>query len=417
MVNEINWDVQTARQQVDLAKSQLKSAVSNVYPQLGINGNYTRELAIPNVTLAPNTPLNPTPDPVTEKAYNEQIFTGMANLQQVVFDNRVFSGIKYEKIGLVNAKANFEQVRAQAKLQASRLFFQILLDKRLVDVYQANVSYSEENYKDIKEGYENGTASQYDLLRAEVQLANSKPALIEAKNNLVLAQNSLRVLLAKDPQAKIGFTGSIYDDEPNRVDVSLARNLMLSSVTYQEALWNAKQAEQNVKVSLGDLWPSLNIDGAYIHKFDKLDQESGNVAAGARYNFYIGLRLSYSLFSGFGRRESIRQSKLALDIANIRVLQQEQNLNEQITQAQLNVNQAVDQIEAQRTSLTAANKAVEISFTRYREGAGTLLEILDTQAAYVTAESNYAKAYYQYLLSEARLQFLTTGFSDAYLSE
>jgi outer membrane protein len=67
--------------------------------------------------------------------------------------------------------------------------------------------------------------------------------------------------------------------------------------------------------------------------------------------------------------------------------------------------EARKRIEAQQKSLSQAEKALQISQTRYRSGIGTQLELLDTQVAMTLAKTNYSQAIYDYLTAKADWQY------------
>jgi outer membrane protein len=67
--------------------------------------------------------------------------------------------------------------------------------------------------------------------------------------------------------------------------------------------------------------------------------------------------------------------------------------------------EARKRIEGQEKNISQARKALSIAETRYKNGVGTQLELLDTQVAMTRAQTNYAQAMYDYLVAKAEWQY------------
>ena len=79
-------------------------------------------------------------------------------------------------------------------------FFDTLLAREKITVQEQNIQLLEDQLQDSKNRYEAGAVSQFEVLRAEVELANAQPELIRARNGFKIAIEELRQLLGF-PQA------------------------------------------------------------------------------------------------------------------------------------------------------------------------------------------------------------------------
>jgi outer membrane protein TolC len=116
----------------------------------------------------------------------------------------------------------------------------------------------------------------------------------------------------------------------------------------------------------------------------------------------VGLSLSLPVFDGFRREARIEQATIDKDKLQLSKSKVEEGLKIQLVQAQLKMNEAKERILAQEKSLKQAERAVEIAQSRYKNGIGTQLEILDTQSSLTMAQTNYSQAIYDYLVSKAQ---------------
>ena len=394
-----NYDIQIAQLSVQKAEEQITEAYSGAWPKLSFSGQYTRNLKSPVLFIPPNTPFNPSPNTLTFSIGAKNSYNLGVTLSQTIFDPRLGTAIsiakKYSKYsGLTNESAK-DDVIAQVK----ESFYNVLLSKKLVEVNEKGYKVAQANYENTGALYKQGAASEYDYLRAEVQLANVKPMLIEARNNLQLAKNALKNLLALDLNTTIDVEGE-FKVEKVSPDLMERSNEILkdSNPALQQLSLQKLILEENVNIEKAAYLPTLSAFGNYNW------QTQDNTFNFSNYNWAntitVGLSLTYTLFDGFKRSARIQQAKI--DVENLEVTKNktEAGLKIGLMQSKLKMEEALDRIQAQEKSVQQAQRALEIAQTRYKEGVGTQLEILDTQNSLTQTRINYEKAVYDFLVAK-----------------
>lgn len=394
-----NYDIQIAQLGIQKAEEQITEAYSGAWPKLSLSGQYTRNLKSPVLFIPPNTPFNPSPNTLTFSIGAKNSYNVGVTLSQTIFDPRLGTAIsiaeKYSKYSDLSGESAKDDVIAQVK----ESFYNVLLSKKLVDVNEQGYKVAQANYENTGALYKQGAASEYDYLRAEVQLANVKPMLIEAKNNLQLAKNFLKNLLALDLNTTIDVEGEfkvekVSPDLMERSNEILKdKNPALRRLSIQKLM-----LEENVNIEKAAYLPTLSAFGNYDW------QTQDNTFKFSDYNWAntitVGLSLTYTLFDGFKRSARIQQAKI--DVENLEVTKNktEAGLRIGLMQSKLKMEEALDRIEAQEKSVQQAQRALEIAQTRYKEGVGTQLEILDTQNSLTQTRINYEKAVYDFLVAK-----------------
>ncbi len=66
------------------------------------------------------------------------------------------------------------------------------------------------NTKTVEDKYNQGMASEYDKLRAEVELKNQRPNLIASETAIELASMQLKALMGLDIEYPVIFTGALH---------------------------------------------------------------------------------------------------------------------------------------------------------------------------------------------------------------
>jgi outer membrane protein TolC len=397
---QTNRDLLLAHQEVQRADAQIDEAYSNAYPLLSFTGQYLRNIQAPVMFLPANSAFNQTPRTVAMRLGSDNSFSANFSLTQALYSLKVNTAIKVADDYLRYAKYNKKAAEQDIEYQVKNAFYAILFCKKLLEVHDKSYTAAKANYENVKSLNSQGTVSEYDLLRSEVQAANMEPALIETKNNLEMSKNILKNLMSLDLKTEIDISGDFkLEDLPTDTFnepaiIAVEKNPVLLGLAMQEAM-----LEKNITIQKADYYPTLGGFATYEYAAEDNTFRFKNYEwAGT---FYAGLRISYPLFDGFGRKARIQMAVIEKKKVEIARLKSEEGLKIQALQAMLKMQEAMKRALAQEKSLSQAEKALRISETRYKNGIGTQLEILDTQTALTAAETNYAKAIYDFLIAKA----------------
>ena len=402
-----NWDIKLSQKDIQKAQEQIDEAYSNAFPRIDFTGKYVRNIQLPVLFLSPNTAFNPSSETQTIELGSKNSFDAAVSLTQVLYSQKVNTAIQiageYAEYSKVGNKATEQQVILSVK----KTFYTILLARQLVTVTQQNYEAAKANFENVSALYKQGVASEYDFLRSEVQVANTQPMLIQAKNNLELAKSALKNLLALDINQQIDVKGEFEYKKVEPVlfaeasENAVKNNPLVRQLSIQESL-----LDKNVTIQKSDYFPTLAMFGQYDY------QTQDNTYSFKNFNwaksFMVGLQLSYTLFDGFSRGARIQQAIIDKEKVDLGKRKLEEGLKVQVQQSKMKMEEAEKRIIAQEKSLQQANKALQIANTRYKNGVGTQLEIIDTQAAYTFAQTNYSQAIYDYLVAKADWEYVVS---------
>lgn len=262
---------------------------------------------------------------------------------------------------------------------------------RLKKSSEASVKALEEQHKNISLMYKLGRMAKIDFLKIDVQLANEKQRLATINEGILIARETLSFLMGRDskpekntiePEGEISaplfsadFEKGIAEALENRPEYRIAKN-------------GIKEAELNIKNSVGKLLPSVSAFGGYL-------DQSGFDPSYREANWFTGVNASMPIFEG----------SLYSDISRDRILKEksEARLKSVENQIRLDVRNAISSISESRKRIEASEKAVrqaEESFRiereKYTSGAGAMVDLLLAQAADFNAAANYAQAIFDY---------------------
>jgi outer membrane protein TolC len=397
---ENNRDIQLSRQDVLKSDAQIDEAYANIWPTIDVNTNYNRNIKSPVLFIPPNTPFNPSNQTETFSLGAKNSFDMTASLSQTIFSLKVNTAIRIANDYSQYYNFSEKSTENNVILQVKKAFYGVLLSNELVKVAQKNYEVSKANYDNISDKYKQGVSSEYDELRAKVQLSNAEPMLIQAKNNLELAKNSLKNLLSIKLNQKIETKGKFELDtlgdvqEDSSATAIVNNNPMITSLNYQISV-----LDKNISLEKAAYFPTLSGFANYEW------QTQDNTFNFNNYNWantiMVGLKLAIPIFDGFARGARVQQAEIDMEKAKLTKLKTEDGLKIQLVQAELNMKEAKQRVDAQKESVQEAEKALKIAESRYDNGIGTQLEILDTQSALVQTQVSYSQAIYDYLVAKA----------------
>jgi Outer membrane protein len=186
----------STREKESEAKAQVHEAVSNFFPSLNGQGTDILDKKVFTIEIPP---MIPGQQPQRVKFDFTRTYQMSLSFSVPIFTaGRLMSGYKQANYNLLATQESIRQNRQETILNVKKAFYGYLLARKFQDVAQESVDLAEKHLTNVKNLYEVGMATKFDLLRAEVQLANLQPQLIRAKNNLQLAELALKNLLGLD---------------------------------------------------------------------------------------------------------------------------------------------------------------------------------------------------------------------------
>ena len=421
-----NPDILNAIQQIRLTRGQLIQVAAQAIPQLQITSNYNQqqEALTTNGSGRGGSPIqifdasgrsvataeipNPTGGRPTVISLGDGGFGGVQNqtwniqfqATQLIFDGgATIYGIKAGSAAYDSAFFSLRSIIDNIVSQVINQFYQVILNRALIVAQEQNVALLQQQVKDQQNRYEAGTVPRFNVLQAEVALANALPPLIQVKNAYRISTYQLVKLLGMDypkghpsevPFNVVGTLGysprKIDTDESIRV--AIARNPSLKAQR-QTILANAS----NVNVQIAGWFPSVSANAGYEFTNDLASQNLSNTVSG----WLFGATSTWNVWDGgatYGR----------VAVAKAQLMQSKNNYDNGIRQVVLDVQQAIsnlqqaqETIDSQTASVVQATEALRLSKERLDAGAGTQLDVLNAQVQLLQAQSNVLQARFDYI--------------------
>lgn len=387
-----------SKEKVEGANSMVREAASRFFPSLNAQGAHTLDeklFVLEFPSMVPGEPpqrisIDFTKDYQFSMAFSLPLFTG----------GRLISGYKQAQYNVLSTEETVRQSRQETVFNVKRAFYGYLVAKKFVEVAEEAVGLAEKHFANVKNLYEVGMASKFDLLRSEVQVANLRPQLIRARNSLNVAELSLKTLLGLDLSQAVDVQGELVY-EPFEADIDQVVTKALSSrPEISQLKYQRQMAGEMLKIARAADLPSLSVGGAYNFWSNYLNLKEKNWQS----YYSVNLNLTVPIFNGFATSAKVAQSKAAIREIEFNQKGLAEAIKFEVKQAILNLNQAKESLLSQEKNVEQAQESVRIAELNFSEGLATTLDVSSAQVALTQAKTNYSQALFDYALSLAQLE-------------
>ena len=396
-----------AEERLEVARAQLREAVAGFLPSLNSEGLHTLTEKLFILEFPSFIPGEP-PQRITMDFTKDYQFS--LNFSLPLFTSgRLTSGYKQAKYNFRSTEEAVRQSKHITVFSAKKGFYGYLLTKDFVQVAEEAVDVAEKHLKNVQSLYKVGMASKFDLLRSEVQLANLKPQLIRARNNLKIAELSLKTLLGVDLSQPIEIKGYLtYEPFEPDLEESVSE-AMLKRPEIGQLRYQKQMAGQGLKLARASNLPSVALSATYNFWADQL-----NFRKDKWQSFYaVNLVFTIPIFNGFATSARVAQSKAMIKELDFTQKGLIDAIEFEVRQAILRLEEAKESLLSQEKNVEQAQESLRIAELNFSEGLATTLDISSAQAALSQAKTNYSQALYDYVISLAELdKAMGVGWND-----
>lgn len=375
-----------------------RETIGNLLPQIGFSLSYQRSIELQTIRM------NMGGESQKLKMGSDNTWNTGFSLSLPLIAPSLWKAISISDTQIAQNLESARSSRLEMINQVNQAYYSLMLAISSKRVIQQNYDNALFNAEIFRKKFEQGTASEYDVLRSEVQVKNVEPNLLDADIAVKQCQLQLNVLMGIDETINIVPNVTMEDMQKDMYGYlleskSLADNSSLRSLELQQ-----KMARQNVTLKKFAWIPTL---GASFN-VNWLSLSNGPAFRDVDFAPYssLGLSLSVPIFSGGTKWNQLKQAQVQ---SNELALQRENlvnSLNMQVDLALDNINKQVRQIDSSKEGVNQAKKARDIMQKSFNIGAASYLELRDSELADTSAQLSYLQAIYNYLISTSELDLL-----------
>jgi len=405
-------NIRNAELEVRKAKAQVKEYTAIGIPKVsaGIEYNYFIHIPtqlVPNDAFAFEIPGIPIPEP--EPGYSETQFgtrnnlTFSLNLNTLIIDGSYFVGLKAAKGLLDLTRRQADLTEYQLKDIVTKAYLGVLVAEENKAVLLRNIENLTKMKDETEAFYNNGLVEKLDVERLELSLANLKTEEEALNRQVELAYNVLKFQMNYPLDKKVELTDSLNEllQEPATDDLEgevAFDNRIETDILSQNIHLN----ELNTKrFNMGYL-PSLS---AFATHQQVLQRD--NLFDGSQPGFYpttiVGLQLNVPIFDGLDKAAKIQKSKIDVLQFKLQLEDFKRATRLEVLNARATYKNAKLRLANQDKNLELAEKILNTTKIKYREGVGSSLEMIQAEQELYRTQANRLNALYELVVAKSDL--------------
>ncbi|MDA3813982.1 MAG: TolC family protein [Candidatus Cloacimonetes bacterium] len=423
MAKENNKELQKAREEVGKYRQEYNNVRGNLLPQITLSGGYQyKHMKLPDSAipimpsvesmLANNATTNDSiiagfidygfSSFIPEQESDEYSLAGTVSLSQVIFmGGKLINGINIAgKLYHLQEKKYFLDEQ-NLIFSTTDLYYKTKLADEVAEIQADALDFANLYFKQVSDMYEEGLVSEYDMLRAELEVQKLEPDVLEAEKNSKLAMESFaNHLNLDDPDLEL------IDDtdlpEMEKIDLNSAVESGLKKrMEIELSEIGVDVSKVMLRYEKGNFLPNIGITADYTY-FGADEKKIESDDWGNSYQ--VGIGFSMPLFTGFSNSSKIKKAKHTLNQSKLdhRTLQEMIELDIRNSYWQLQAD--LEKVNVQTRNVKLATKGLEIANARYKNQVSNQLEIIDAQLQLKAAKLSFMNAKYAAVISYTKMQ-------------
>jgi outer membrane protein len=402
-------EVGLARAQRQVAEGQVIQARSGALPQVSGQVVYNRTLA----SIFDGISFGPPPeegeeeeDPFGALPFGQPNTwnAGVQITQPLYAAGRIGTGLRIAQHVRTAADLQIVEAESDIALQVRNAYFQTVLADEFVGIAREAYDLATAHLEQVELFRRQGTASEFDVLRARVERDNMEPAIVEAGNARRLAELNLRRLTnipATQPMVLVTPLSARIAD----VDRTALRAAVQRRPAVQAAGEIVAARAGAVRIARADRMPSVGAAANFYYQ--AFPSTVTPFDADWRRDWSVAVQMNVPIFTGLRTSGQIQQARAELRQAELQLDQLQQGIELELEAALGEFDAARAQIEARRATVEQARRTLELAQLRYRSGLATQLDISNARLLLEQARANEAQSLFNYLNALARLERAT----------
>jgi outer membrane factor, OMF family len=405
-----NRGLQASELQVQQSRAALRQAQAALFPTLSFESSFSRNesasIKIQNAETQRQfnqlTPLQQTLQGGAPQRIDPTSNTA-SNVLQLSYD--VFtSGQRLNSIRVAQEQVRFATLDLsrqdeQLRFDVSNDYYDVQQADALVLIAQAAVQNSQISLRDTQARERAGLGTRFDVLQAQVQLANNQQQLSQSQSQ----QQTSRRQLAQ--RLNVADTANLAAADPIRVagrwTLPLADSIVMAlknRVELEQQLSQRTIALRQRRIALSNLGPQVTV-GATFNTADALDDRSN-----PNWGYSVNGQLGVTLFDGGAARANAAQQAASAAIAEKQFASFKNLIRFQIERSYFTLQTSQENIQTNRVAVEQSTEGLRLARLRFQAGVGTQLEVSNAETSLTRAQTNLLSATIDYNRALTSLQ-------------
>ncbi len=376
----------------EITEHEIKSRLSEWYPQINLNANYLNNFQLPSIYFAGQV--------VKSGTYNTSTigFSGTQN----IFNRDVLLASRSARDVRLQSKENTTNTKIDVVVNVSKAFYDVLLTQQQIQLVDEDIVRLQRNLKDAYNQYQGGIVDKTDYKTATITLNNSKAEKKNYEESLTAKMVYLKQQMGDTANSMINI---VYDstqmEQEIFIDTTTGVNLD-NRIEYQQLQTQKRLQQYNLKYYKWAYIPSISAVGQY--SFNYLSDTYSNLYGTNYPGSYAGIQLAFPIFQGTKRQQDIRVAELQVKRVDWDIQSLKTTVNTQYAQSLSTYKSNLYDYQILKDNVNLAKEVYNTVELQYRSGIKAYLDVINAETNLRNAQSNYSNALYNVLSSKIDVQ-------------
>jgi outer membrane protein TolC len=280
-------------------------------------------------------------------------------------------------------------------------YFQYLNTRAQLAAARAVLESAQRNLDAASGRHDAGLATIADVLQARTAASQAELAVQTLEGQVEVVRGSLATAMGLSPALPVDvgdLPGEVASDRVDPGIEALVRQALFQRPDLSAARALVERAARRIEVARSDGLPAVAVTGSLGPGL----YWPGNVA-GYQTNWSTRVLLTVPLFTGYARSYDLLRAteEFALACAQVDGIEQQAIL--QVWTSYYALQTATRRLATSKDLLASAEQSERVAFARYKEGIGTILDLLVAQSALAGARATEIQSRTDWFVALARL--------------
>ncbi len=372
-----NRTLLAARQELEVARGKLRESYSAASPNISAHAGYTRLDDVSRIEMGPSS---------ISIGFEDNYSADITLRQPIFHGGAIPAALRIGQLWMLFYEETVRTITDNVIFETASAYYDAILATEMIAVHEQAAAFAEALLADTRRKKDAGIASEYEVLRAEVEVSNSRAELLRAKNAASIATIRLAKTLGIRDYTLLMPTDDLTSLQESVPDPEKAiRSALANRPELRRAETELMLQQQAVLAARSSRSPAL--DAFFTRKWSNPDPHNSTRDAWGNA-WTAGLAVALPLFDT-ALDGKIAQEEARLNQVRIRLSEQEEIVALDVRQALANLENSAELVASQKLNLKRAEEGLRLALAGFANNTKTSVEVMDAHTALTRTRALY----------------------------
>lgn len=394
-----NQNVLNAQLDMVSAEALVKENIATGLPQINGNIDIADNFELPTSFLPAEIVGGPPGESVPVQFGTRYSGNATLSATQMIFDGVFFVGLEAAKTFQELSAKDHIKSKIDVVEAVTKAYYNVLVNKLTLELVEKNYGRLDTLLNETKAMYESGFAERIDVSRVQVQFNNIKVNKNNSAKMLAISESILKFQMGMTVGSQITLTDELSLEmfsDAEETDFSYDQRVEYSILQTRERL-----AMLDIKRTKVDYLPKLDL-------YSNIGAVAGTGSGASLFNLgnewfwygVVGIKMSIPIFDGLQKHRLVQQKQAKLDKVYNSYELIKNSIDLEIQRTRVTYTNSVDFMNVQLENVKISEEVYNVTKTKYQQGVGSNIEVINADADYKEAQTNFFTALYSALISK-----------------